>query len=96
VNSKEYAQYLFDRIETGSEMALRRPADRRADRRLRSLIADANMSGDCIINDGRGYYRPGEDDEAAFEEYDAKEKHRARMILKKQRRMREAFERRYK
>ena len=54
----EYAEFLFDRIPTGSEHALRRPADSRTDRQLRRLIQDANMSGDCIINNGAGYFRP--------------------------------------
>ena len=48
-----------------------------------------------IINDGSGYFRPGEDDEAAFEEYAAKERHRAREVLRKISRMEEAFNRRY-
>ena len=92
---KVYAEFLFDRIPTGSEHALRRPADSRADRQLRRLIQDANMNGDCIINDGSGYFRPGEDDDVAFEDYCAAERHRAREILRKISRMERVFDRRY-
>lgn len=88
------AVFLFGLIKTGSEHAMPRP-DSRADRQLRKLIADANATGDCIINVGGGYFRPGDDDEAAFQEYIAKERHRARMILHKCRRMEEVFDRRY-
>lgn len=89
------AERLFERIGTGSERALRRPSDARVDRQLRRLIADANQMGDCIINTGDGYFRPGEDDEDAFEEYIAKERHRAREILHKIGRMESTFNRRY-
>lgn len=95
MSTKEYAEYLFDRIETGAEMALRRPADRRTDRQLRKMIQEANMNGDCIINDGTGYFRPGEDDDVAFEDYIAAERSRAREILKKISRMEQTFDRRY-
>ena len=93
--SKEYAEHLFNRIGTGAENALQRPSDGRIDRALRQLIQDANMSGDCIINTGSGYFRPGEDDDVAFEDYYAAERHRAWEILKKTSRMREVFDRRY-
>lgn len=92
---KSEAEMLFDKIGTGAARAVKRPANSRTDRSLRRLIADANMEGDCIINDGSGYFRPGEDDEAAFEEYAAKERHRAREVLRKISRMEEAFNRRY-
>lgn len=92
---KSEAEILFDRIGTGSGRALKRPASRRIDRQLRRLISEANKSGDCIINTGGGYFRPGEDDEAAFQEYAAKERHRAREILRKVRRMEAEFDRRY-
>lgn len=92
---KTQAEVLFDRIGTGADYAVRRPSNSRTDRTLRKLVARANMEGDCIINDGRGYYRPGEDDDIAFEEYAAKERHRAREILKKINRMEEVFNRRY-
>lgn len=95
MNSKEYAEHLFDRISTGAEVALRRPADSKTDRQLRRLIQDANMNGDCIINDGTGYFRPGEDDDVAFEDYIAAERHRAHEILQKISRMQQVFDRRY-
>lgn len=92
---KSEAEILFDKIGTGAVRAVKRPANSRTDRSLRRLIAEANMNGDCIINGGGGYFRPGEDDEAAFEEYAAKERHRAREVLRKIRRMEETFNRRY-
>ena len=92
---KSEAERLFDRIRTGSEHALKRPKDSRVDRQLRRLIADANMNGDCIINDGTGYFRPGEDDDIAFEDYIAQERSRAREILRKTSRMQQVFDRRY-
>lgn len=95
MNNKEYAAFLFDRIGTGADRALKRPADRKVDRILRKLIQDANLGDDCIINDGSGYFRPGEDDEDAFEAYAAAERHRAREILRKVSRMEKTFERRY-
>lgn len=95
MDSREYAEFLFDRICTGADMALRRPEDKRTDRVLRKMIQDANMNGDCIINDGSGYFRPGEDDDIAFEEYIAAERHRAREILRKISRMQKEYDRRY-
>ena len=92
---KTQAERLFERIGTGRDRALRRPTNARLDRQLRRLIADANQTGDCIINTGDGYFRPGEDDEDAFEGYIAQERHRAREILRKARRMEETFNRRY-
>lgn len=93
--AKLEAEMLFNMIGTGAYYAIKRPKNRMTDRALRRMIADANMSGDCIINDGSGYFRPGEEDELVFEEYAAKERHRAREILKKINRMEQAFERRY-
>lgn len=92
---KTQAERLFERIGTGRGRALRRPSDARLDRQLRRLIADANQTGDCVINTGGGYFRPGEDDEDAFEEYIAKERRRAREILHKIGRMESTFNRRY-
>lgn len=89
------AEVLFDRIGTGVAHAVKRPKDTKVDRQLRRLIADANMSGDCVINAGCGYFRPGEDDDIAAEEYFAKERHRAREILRKVSRMEEVFNGRY-
>jgi len=93
---KSEAEILFDRIGTGADHALRRPKDAKTDRQLRQLIAEANANGtDCIINLGSGYFRPGEDDEGAFEDYIAAERSRAREILRKASRMQQTFDRRY-
>lgn len=92
---KSEAERLFDKIGTGAYYAVRRPKDARVDRQLRRLIAEANKSGDCIINDGSGYFRPGEDDDVAFEAYCAAERHRGWDIIHKVNRMEEVFERRY-
>lgn len=92
---KSEAERLFDKIGTGVAYALKRPKDAIVDRQLRRLIADANKNGDCIINDGSGYFRPGEDDDVAFEAYCAAERHRGWDIIHKVNRMEEVFERRY-
>lgn len=92
---RDLAEHLFNRIGTGADNAMPRPDDRGIDRALRHMIHEANMSGDCIINDGFGYFRPGLDDDVAFEDYIAKERHRARDILLKTSRMQKVFDRRY-
>lgn len=92
---KSEAERLFDKIGTGACYAVRRPKDAKVDRQLRRLVADANMNGDCIINDGSGYFRPGEEDDVAFEAYCTAERHRGWEILHKINRMEEVFERRY-
>ena len=89
------AERLFDKIGTGAYYAVRRPKDAKVDRQLRRLIANACMNGDCIINDGSGYFRPGEEDEIVFEAYCAAERHKAWEILHRINRMEEVFERRY-
>ena len=66
------------------------------DRILRKQIEIANSKDDCIINVGTGYYRPvpGDPvDEKEFDEYLAKELHRARVIQKKRLSMKVTFER---
>lgn len=92
---KSEAERLFDKISTGATRAIARPKDAKVDRQLRKLIAEANLSGDCIINDGSGYFRPGEDDDVAFETYIRSERSRAREILKKTASMQRVFDRRY-
>ena len=93
---KSEAERLFDRIGTGSARAIQRPKDAKVDRQLRRLIADANHSGnDCIINDGNGYYRPGDEDEAEFEAYCAIQRRKAWQILHRINRMEKVFNRRY-
>lgn len=92
---KTQAERLFDMIGTGAYFAVSRPKDAKTDRRLRQLVAEANLNGDCIINDGSGYFRPDLDDDVAFEEYIAKERHRARMLLRKLSSMEKVYDRRY-
>ena len=94
--AKSEAEMLFDKIGTGMARAVKRPADRRTDRALRRLIAEANQSGnDCIISGSTGYYRPTDDDSVEAEIYFASERHRARAIMRKVRMMEEVFNGRY-
>ena len=86
---------LLDKIPYGHEHPLQRPADRYKDRALRKQIEEANKSGDCIINNGTGYYRPvpgDTTDEAELNVYLAKELHRARAIQLKRLSMKATFE----
>lgn len=87
--AKEQAKELFDRIPNGSKNPL---VVENSNTYFRALVAKANENGDCIINVDRGYYRPipGEDDEEA-EHYFARELHRARAILYKRKKMKEAY-----
>ncbi len=74
---------------------LRRPSDSYTDRVLRRMVEDANNRGDCIINVGRGYYRPLPNDPVdvkELHEYLNKELSRARRVLRKRLAMRMAFE----
>lgn len=41
------------------------------------------MNGDCIINNGKGYYRPGIDDAEEYRAYRNSELHRAKEIVDK-------------
>lgn len=87
---------MLELIPHGHANALPRPADPVKDRALRSEIEKANNDGDCIINVGKGYYRPvpGDPvDEKELGEYLAKELHRARAVQKKRLNMRLTFER---
>lgn len=93
---KSEAQMLFDRIN--EKRPIPRPGKPGVDRGLRKLIEEANRTGDCIINNGSGYYRPNaenEIDEYAFHLYKAKELARARAIISKIEAMEKAFNRRY-
>ena len=92
---KSEAERLFDKIGTGMARAVKRPKDRAIDRQLRRLISDANQTGDCTIAGSTGYYRPGDDDSVEAEVYFASERHRARVILRKVRKMEEVYNRRY-
>lgn len=82
---------LFDRIGTGRGNALIRPMDKQTDRKLRRLINEANRSGkDCIINSGKGYYRPDFNSETEAHEaraYLNKELHRCREVAYKYKQM---------
>ena len=78
------AEELFSLIGTGKNNALMRPYNKRVDRALRKLINEANRSGqDCIINSGKGYYRPdfsSEEDTHEAKVYLVKEFHRCREV----------------
>ena len=92
---KESAEEYFNRIPDGHRNAIARPWNKCTDRSLRRIIEQANNNGDCIINVGDGIFRPipGDPvDEKAFEEYIAKDLHRARAILAKRMAMKHTFE----
>ena len=66
----------IENIPRGHENAVQRPANPLEDRKLRREIEQANQNGDCIINVGKGYYRPvpgNATDEAELRQYLAKE-----------------------
>ena len=87
----------LERIPVGHRNAMSRPSNPNDDRRLREQIEKANNNGDCIINVGDGYYSPDPndiEDEVEFNEYMAKELHRARAIQKKRLSMKLTYERR--
>ena len=87
------AEILFEMIGKYNK-PIKRPRDPSVDIAFRELIAAANKNGDCIINDGAGYYRPrrGNDiDEHCYEQYKAKELARAKDIIDKIKAMDEAF-----
>lgn len=86
------AKALFDSIKTGRENALKVP---NSFYEFRKLVAEANKNGDCIINVGNGYYRPGPDDEEELKYYLYRELHRADEITDKVDAMREAYYGRY-
>lgn len=86
----------LEKIPVGHRNAMSRPSNPNDDRRLREQIEKANNNGDCIINVGDGYYRPDPnhiEDEVEFNEYMAKELHRARAIQKKRLSMKLTYER---
>ena len=85
---------ILEEIPTGHANRLPRRTDTReeriADRDLRRRIALANKNGDCIINTDGGYYRVDLEDPAdlaAFDEYMAKERHRAKELEEKRLKM---------
>ena len=85
---------LFDMIGK-YDKPIKRPKNPAIDRAFRRLIQEANMSGDCIINLGEGYFRPGKDDYVDLAEYLLKEQARATEIISKCVSMRQAYNRRY-
>ena len=87
------AEILFDMIGK-YDRPIKRPKNPSVDRAFRQLIAEANLNGDCIINLGEGYYRPGKDEFVDLAEYLLKEQARAREIMSKCVAMRQAYNRR--
>lgn len=87
------AEILFDMIST-AETPIKRPKNSSIDRAFRGLIEEANNNGDCIINDGAGYYRPKRGDgfdEHCYELYKRKELKKARAIIDKFKAMDNAY-----
>lgn len=69
MTAREKAEDYFHRICDGHRNAIQRPADPSVDRIFRNMVEKANCNGDCIINVGKGVFRPipGDPvDEAAF------------------------------
>lgn len=94
MTTKEKAESYFNRIGEGHENAVMRPADGLVDRSLRRIVERANKNGDCIVNDGEGYFRPvpgDKVDELALNRYLNSELHRAREIQFKRLCMRQTF-----
>ena len=90
------ARLLFRQIGIGRERAIKRPENRSVDRKLRELIAEANLHGCLIINVGRGIYIPRLDvpeEDSELREYIAKETSRGVETLKKARAMNKAYQR---
>ena len=95
--SESKAKQHFLRIPDGHKNPLPRPSDASTDIAFRELVESANKNGDCIINVGSGYYRPlpgDEIDEKEFNEYLAKDLSRARQVLLKRMKMKDAFRKR--
>ena len=95
--SESKAKQHFLRIPDGHKNPLPRPSDASTDRAFRELVESANKNGDCIINVGSGYYRPlpgDEIDEKEFNEYLEKDLSRARQVLLKRMKMKDAFRKR--
>lgn len=86
------AKELFEQIQDGNDEPL---YVENSNYTFRKMVAQANAKGDCIINIRGGYYRPipgKDDDEVAH--YFARELHRARAILYKRLKMKEAYTKR--
>lgn len=91
--TKEEQEAMFSRIPYGAEDPLVVANNNNI---FRKMVADANKNGDCIINVGKGYFRPipGVDD-SDFDYYMSREHHRATEILYKRKRMKEAYRNMY-
>lgn len=90
------ARLLFRQIGRGRDRAIQRPANRSVDRKLRELIAEANLHGYLIINVGSGIYIPRLDvpeEDSELREYIAKETSRALETLRKAQAMNKAYQR---
>lgn len=87
------AEILFDMIGK-YDRPIKRPKNPSIDRAFRQLIAEANLNGDCIINNGEGYYRPGKEDYLEVAEYLLREHAKARELMSKCVAMRQAYNRR--
>ena len=90
------ARLLFWQIGRGRDRAIQRPANRSVDRKLRELIAEANLHGCLIINVGSGIYIPRLDvpeEDSDLREYIAKETSRALETLRKAQSMNKSYQR---
>lgn len=90
------ARLLFRQIGIGRERAIKRPENRSVDRKLRELIAEANLHGCLIINVGSGIYTPRLDvpeEDSELREYIAKETSRALETLRKAQAMNKSYQR---
>jgi hypothetical protein len=90
------ARLLFRKIGRGRDRAIQRPANRSVDRKLRELIAEANLHGCLIINVGSGIYIPRLDvpeEDSELREYIAKETSRALETLRKAQAMNKSYQR---
>lgn len=58
MTAREKAEDYFNRIPDGHRNAIQRPAEPSVDRVFRSMVEKANCNGDCIINVGKGVFRP--------------------------------------
>ena len=90
------ARLLFRQIGIGRERAIKRPENLSVDRKLRELIAEANLHGCLIINVGRGIYIPRLDvpeEDSDLRGYIAKETSRALETLRKAQAMNKSYQR---
>lgn len=92
---KAKAESYFIRIGDGHRNSVKRPWDLRVDRSLRAMVEFANHNGDCIVNDGEGYFRPipgDEVDRLALNSYFRKEESRIKKEQLKLESMKQTYE----